>query len=336
MQIKYSIIVPIYNIEKFLVKCIESLISQTYKCYEIILVNDGSTDSCTDICERYRVMDDRITVINKKNNGLVSARQSGVDIAKGEYIAIVDGDDWIENDYLEKIDQIALRYSPDIISFSYIQVCDQTYIKQQLPIREGFYNREMIEKEIFPHLICDKKRKNITRGLWTNVYKKCIYSVEQKLVDPRIIMGEDLVCDSACKYRANSIYVMDEYLYYYRKNMDSITNVKKTLSLDSPMIFGKQYLKRINSNDYDLQEQINRAVVCRLFSVIITQFYRKEPYYMIANDIKKVLNQEYYKNAIRNARFSLFSSGFIAWVALKYRFIYAIKLYTIALERRRK
>lgn len=94
--VRLSVIVPVYNVEKFLPKCIESILNQTYKELEIFLIDDGSVDKCPEICDRYAQMDKRIRVIHKKNEGLVRARKAGLDVANGEYITFVDGDDWIE------------------------------------------------------------------------------------------------------------------------------------------------------------------------------------------------------------------------------------------------
>ena len=98
-----SVIVPIYNVEKYLEKCVNSITSQTYKNLEIILVDDGSTDSSPEICEKLKQSDDRIIVIHKKNGGLSSARNAGLDIAKGKYIGCVDSDDYIDEKMYEKL-----------------------------------------------------------------------------------------------------------------------------------------------------------------------------------------------------------------------------------------
>lgn len=96
-----SIIVPVYNVEKYLERCIESIVNQTYKDIEIILVDDGSPDNCSVICDRYAEKDNRIKVIHKQNGGLINARKSGLEIAQGDYIGFVDSDDWIEPEMYE-------------------------------------------------------------------------------------------------------------------------------------------------------------------------------------------------------------------------------------------
>ena len=98
----FSVIVPIYKIEKYLCKCVDSILANTYTNLEVILVDDGSPDKCPQICDMYAEKDKRVHVVHKKNGGLVSARQAGVEVAKGDYVFCIDGDDWISDDYFEK------------------------------------------------------------------------------------------------------------------------------------------------------------------------------------------------------------------------------------------
>ena len=114
MNPKISIIVPIYNVEKYLPKCIDSIINQTLENIEIILVNDGSTDSCAEIIESYANKDNRIKVIHKKNGGQSSARNMGLDIAKGEYIGFVDSDDWLHYDMYENMYKSIKKVNSDL------------------------------------------------------------------------------------------------------------------------------------------------------------------------------------------------------------------------------
>ena len=119
----FSIIIPVYNVERYLNKCIESVVKQTYKNFEIILVDDGSPDSCPRICDEWAKKDDRIVVIHKGNGGLSSARNAGIKRAKGQYIGFIDSDDyWTESNFLEKIKDIVTENSVDVILFEYKEV----------------------------------------------------------------------------------------------------------------------------------------------------------------------------------------------------------------------
>ena len=115
MDEKVSIIVPVYNVEKYLDKCIESIVNQTYRNIEIILVDDGSPDKCPEICNEWAKKDDRIKVIHKENGGLSSARNAALEIAQGDYITFVDSDDWIENDMIQSMLTCAAKNDADIV-----------------------------------------------------------------------------------------------------------------------------------------------------------------------------------------------------------------------------
>ena len=122
MNIKISVIVPIYNVEEYLPQCIDCIVSQTYKNFELILVDDGSTDSCSKICNRYLEKDSRIQYVYKTNGGQISARKAGADIAAGDYILFVDGDDWIDVDEIEKLVEILIQNDyPDMIAFGLVE-----------------------------------------------------------------------------------------------------------------------------------------------------------------------------------------------------------------------
>lgn len=114
-----SVIVPVYNVEKYLDECVESIINQTYKNLEIILVDDGSPDHCPDMCEKWAEKDSRIKVVHKKNGGLSSARNAGLDVAQGDYIGFIDSDDFIDNDMFEMLLNNALEYSAEVSRCSY-------------------------------------------------------------------------------------------------------------------------------------------------------------------------------------------------------------------------
>lgn len=123
-----SIIVPIYNVEKYLPKCIESIINQTYTDLEILLIDDGSTDNSGLICDKYASIDNRIRVIHKKNGGLSDARNVGLDICKGKYISFIDSDDYIELTMYEKMIKIMINQKVDIVSCNYNHIYNNNKI----------------------------------------------------------------------------------------------------------------------------------------------------------------------------------------------------------------
>ena len=142
-----SIIVPIYNIAEYLPQCIESLLHQSFSDLEIILVDDGSTDGSFAICEHYRSQDRRIVVIHKKNGGLVSARKVGIKVARGQYIAYVDGDDWIEPDMYEQMYQKLIQENVDVVMCGRYEDTGRTRKAVFHGIDEGRYEKKALRND---------------------------------------------------------------------------------------------------------------------------------------------------------------------------------------------
>lgn len=150
-----SVIVPVYKVEKYLRRCLDSLAAQTLDDIEIIIVDDGSPDGCPAICDEYAAKDARMKVVHKENGGLLSARKAGFAALKGDYIGFVDGDDWVEPDTFLNMYKAVCEHSPDMVLSDFL--CD--YGDRAEPssqcFEKGFYGRERLEKEIFPRMLFD-------------------------------------------------------------------------------------------------------------------------------------------------------------------------------------
>lgn len=220
-----SIIVPIYNVEKYLNKCIESIINQTYRNIEIILVDDGSPDKCPEICDSYAQKDGRIKVIHKKNEGLINARKSGLEIAQGEYIGFVDGDDWIEPKMYELFAKQIEKYSPDmVLSDFYYDNGKELSNSEQLFDRE-YYNKEDLKKFIYPKMLFSGTyyKFGVNPCCWSKIYKKELIKKNLPLVDGRIKMGEDAAFTYPCLIDAQSVATIKKPCYHYIFNPESMT-----------------------------------------------------------------------------------------------------------------
>ena len=222
---KFSILVPVYNVEKYLEQCVESLLNQTYKGeYEIILVDDGSTDSSGKICDRYQKNNpDKIKVVHKKNEGLVSARQAGIEAANGEYSLFADSDDFAENTLLETVNECINRNNnPDMViySFRYYSNGKTDERKSTLSADEKIFTNYN-KKEIYEALICT----TFIASLWTKALKTEILKNDptdySKYYDKN--MAEDWFRSIHLLTDADKIVYINEPLYYYRTNEDSIS-----------------------------------------------------------------------------------------------------------------
>lgn len=222
---KFSILVPVYNVEKYLEQCVESLLNQTYSGdYEIILVDDGSTDSSGEICDRYAENNlDKIKVVHKKNEGLVSARQAGIEVANGEYSLFVDSDDFVETNLLETVNNCIERNNdPDMIiySFRYYSNSKITERKATLTSNETVFTKDN-KKNLYEALIST----TFITSLWTKALKTEI--LKNDPTDYRLYydknMAEDWFRSIHLLTVAEKIVYINEPLYNYRTNEESIS-----------------------------------------------------------------------------------------------------------------
>ncbi len=225
----FSVIVPIYNVEKYLCRCIDSVLGQTFTDYELILVDDGSPDVCPDICDRYseKITNAEIRVIHKKNGGLVSARCAGIRAAEGAYVVCLDADDALLPDALENAAGILRETNADIVSFSYVKTDESGRRTEKCDdiLREGEYGRAEIESEVFPKLILDREMHHAFYFLWGRAIRRTLIEKHQLAVDEKISLGEDICCLAPCFLNAERVYVSRKAAYLYTVRKTSISNV---------------------------------------------------------------------------------------------------------------
>lgn len=221
-----SIIVPIYNTEKYLDKCVESIMRQTYTNTEIILVDDGSTDNSGIMCDKFARKDDRIKVIHKINGGLVSARKAGLEIANGEYILNIDSDDWIETAMVEELLKIAERYDVDIVTSGLIRE-EKGFISIVVDeIEEGLFQDKKIAEVLMPNLIYSNE--TVYHGILPNVAPKLIrrelLAKSYLYVKDAIRNGEDAAITYICGCFAEKVYITKKTYYHYVMRDDSMVH----------------------------------------------------------------------------------------------------------------
>lgn len=325
-NLMFSIVVPVYRVEKYLDACVESIRNQTYHNLEIILVDDGSPDTCPAMCDAFARIDSRIRVIHKTNGGSNSARKAGAAIAYGDYVCCVDSDDEIALDYIERFAEAAREHHPDIICSGHCIMTGTKKRERLLPNRLGFYSRADMEREIFPQLIQTGNATYFSPTLWAKAFRTSIYQEQQRKLNDSLKIGEDGACTICCVYSAQSMYILPECKYYYRSSDSSMTKSSKAFDWNGPKLIAEHLQKQVDMMQFDFQEQLYRKIVHELFTVVKSQFNRNEAYDVITKDIKVHLQDPVYNQAIRNASFSGFS-GKLALFALKYRVFWLIKLF---------
>jgi len=210
-----SIVVPIYNVEKYLKQCIESLLSQTYKNLEILLIDDGSTDKCPQICDEYEKKDKRIKVIHKKNGGLSDARNRGIEEAKGKYITFIDSDDYISENFVKKMYDSIIENNAEISQCNLVKVNDNAEVLQKI----GYSDKSKFKTKY--EII-----KDLYTGHWENTIAcNKLYKIElfENIRFPLGKLHEDEFTTYKVLYKATKVAMVEEYLYKYRQNVNSIT-----------------------------------------------------------------------------------------------------------------
>lgn len=219
-----SVIVPVYNIEKYLPRCIESILDQTYKNWEAIFINDGSIDNSLKVLEEYKKRDERIKIIDKKNAGSGAARNDGIETSKGKYIAFLDSDDWYEEDFLEKLYNNLIENSSDVSMCNPKMTYDD--INKNKKINTYFFNE--IELNKTPEKILGILAMPV---VWNKLYKKDII-VKNRIKFPNYSFCEDVEFLYKTFLYANKVSKIEDDLYNYYQREDSETKKIKEESIE--------------------------------------------------------------------------------------------------------
>lgn len=221
-----SIIVPIYNVEKYLEECIQSILTQTYENLDIILVDDESPDKCPEICEYYAKQDSRISVIHKKNGGLGYARNSGLDIAKGEYVMFVDSDDYLIKTAVETLVKCAHEYDAQFVKAAFKKVDDNKNILFEKTQQFKIFDKTSIEYELRPRMLGSSPTKSdsIEMSVWATLYDmNTIKTTNLRFDSERVIVSEDMPFNLSYLSYCDTALMIDKVIYYYRYNPNSLT-----------------------------------------------------------------------------------------------------------------
>lgn len=215
---KVSVIVPVFNTEKYIEKCLNSLVNQTLKEIEIIIVNDGSTDRSLEIIEKFKNSDSRIIVINQQNAKQGSARNVGINIAKGEYIGFVDSDDWVDLNYFEKLYNSAKQNNSDLALATNVRIGNGK-TKKRLTLKKEIFVQNLQEKVDICNLYKD--------ACPTNKIYRLNFIKENNILFPEGIYCEDKIFTTKAVFYANGIATTPNVYYYYYRNPDSTVNSYK-------------------------------------------------------------------------------------------------------------
>ncbi len=288
MEDLISIIVPIYNVEEYLEKCVDSILNQTYKNLEIILVNDGSSDDSINICNRYEKEDSRVKVIHKQNGGMSDARNTGMKIASGKYIGFVDSDDYIKEDMIENLYNLLQKNNADISICAY-ELLDKNKTPSVKLNGEvySFNNIDAIQELL--------KSKFITSHCWNKLYKKQLWENVQFPIGRKF---EDMAVMHLVFEKAEKIVYKNEIEYYYIKRSNSIMKSisdKLVNDLREMSILREEYIKKnIAQNEkYAEISEIKRIKMCYDYIILgkLDNLYNSKEYIEDYKKFKKYMKK---------------------------------------------
>ncbi|MBX9185755.1 MULTISPECIES: glycosyltransferase [Clostridium] len=315
-----SIIVPIYKVEKYLERCINSILNQNFSNFELILVDDGSPDDCGKICDEYKRIDNRIKVIHKKNEGLSAARNSGIEVAIGDYIAFVDADDFINRDMYRVLYENAIKSQADI------SICNFEYIYEQSQVNENSIVLvkpiESYDKnESLKKLYSNEKIQFIVA--WNKIYKRELF------LDIRYDYGkchEDEFIIHKLLFKANRVVYTSTKLYYYLQRNESI--MKSSFSVNRVDILEalENRMEFFRSEKMmDLEYKTQNSYLNYFFN-----YYYKIKYKLKNNDKSKEMKKQFrnnYKYLLINPNYSI--KGKLLWYIFlinSYLFYFVLEL----------
>lgn len=276
---KVSIIVPVYNVEKYLRKCLDSLINQTLKEIEIICINDGSTDKSLEILEEYKNRDSRIILLNQENSGQSVARNRGIEIAKGEYIGFVDPDDWVDLDYYEKLYNAASTNNTDIAVGGIIRV---TGIKKKKFL--NFEKETLTDNANLKFELCDVPEKSY---VWNKIYKTEKLKEIGLEFEKGIFYEDCIFTPQALFYLGEIVTVPNIYYYYLRRGNSTVKQRSEKANADN-VYAHKKANDFIKEHNIDISSHEPKTYRFKIFGVTIFKIRQigKRKQYALFNIIK--------------------------------------------------
>lgn len=297
-----SIILPIYNVKNYLERCYESIILQNYDDFEILLVDDGSNDGSSDLCDLLSMKDSRVKVIHKENGGLSAARNEGLKYAQGEYIYWIDSDDWIVKNSLKIIVEKLKKNNPDILKFNYYRHINGCLEKHN-SLKSGYYEKPSIVDNLLKSAVIDVSAFGFTA--WSHIYKTSFLR-ENKLefVSERIIGSEDFLFNFQAYMCANKIEVLDEPLYYYDLREGSLSQSYKS-GLDKKFtVLYTTLLEWIHEHNYTrVEKYASLMYVWRIFGCFSLEYKETSIHNLVEgrDNVKRMISTNEFRKAIKDA-----------------------------------
>lgn len=304
-QAKITIIVPVYNVEAYLSKCIESILCQTYPYIQILLIDDGSTDRSGEICDQYAVQDERIEVFHTKNRGLVAARKFGLKHASGKYIGFVDSDDYIEADMYEKMAKVIDESQADFIHTGFIRENSQ-YTEKVFGFEDGAFELKNIkdrESFLVKYVLKAKIESSVSYSIWSKLYRSDLIKSSYAMLQNDQQYGEDLLSLCLCILRSGKIALSRYAGYHYVVKEESMSHLQHMKYTAKEI----ELCNNVAKNIYNYSEQIYFDLEDDIFSFTINRMIK------MIDKVDSGINIQQYTFAdigrLRGKKIAIFGAG---------------------------
>lgn len=312
---KVSIIVPVYHVAQYLEQCVSSLLNQTYTNIEIILVDDGGDDKCPDMCRGYAQKDARVVYVRKENEGQSYARKSGLEIATGDLIMYVDGDDWIEPQSVQLAVDAIVEYQADIIIFGYKRVYKDKIFEssvfedsQQFAGEDVLTLHRMMVGPINSELSCVEKADRITT-MWGKLYRREMACSGVWVSEREVGSSEDAIYNLGAFADAKKCVYLNESLYNYRKtNIESTTRKYRTRMVAQWQYLYQHFERYIQENGLGQEYKIalNNRIALGMLGIGLNELESDKSFWKQAKYLRKVLKHPKWENAFKQLDFKYF------------------------------
>ncbi|SHE54261.1 glycosyltransferase [Dysgonomonas macrotermitis] len=333
MGVRISVIVPIYNMEQFLDRCLGSLTSQAYGNLEFILVNDGSTDSSAEICDRYAQEDARIKLVHQQNGGVSSARNTGLNIATGDYLSFVDPDDRIASGAYSLLAEYISDAKPDILRFGAYRKGEEL---DWLPF-EGLYEGSGFEKEVvLPMIGSDKFGGMFILGvLWLHLFKRDLIEQNDIRFNPKLRRCEDRLFTISAMINASNMLFVRDNLYHYEVNDESLSNRYDPARWEQESLFLSDlkqlyHQKKDSAFIEEADKRIANDYILRVITSVNQEYFtnNNNSFWRRYKNIKKIIcNPEVKKAAYGMRTGQLGLKGRLIIGMIKYRLAFLLNVF---------
>lgn len=334
-----SVIIPVYNVSKYLKQCMDSILNQTYKNLEIILVNDGSTDNSLELCEDYQRLDARIVLISQENKGLAGARNTGIAAATGTYLMFVDSDDWMELHAIETA--FSYMNDVDLVCFSFFKEYPDHQIPRSFGLN-GNFDAAFMQRRVtglIKEELSDPSHLETLVTAWGKLYKTSIIKNNQIIAKNLSEIGawEDGFFTWEYLNNSSKVYLLNMPLYNYRKfNSESITsNYKSGLLEKTNHMFDllSQHLVTFKK-DKAFYEAFNNRVCLSIIGLGINELFSKASFFEKHRNLKTVLHSRYHQVAYKNLTLSYFPMHWrLFFFFAKYKMVFPLMLMLMAIKK---